>query len=69
MSDLRELYQQVILDHNKSPRNYGKMENQMHLLMVIILFVVIQLIYLKIENSIITDVMFEGEGCAICTSS
>ena len=71
MSDLRELYQQVILDHNKSPRNFGVLEDanreadghnplcgdKLH-------------IQLKIdENDRVVDVRFEGMGCAISTAS
>lgn len=70
MSDLRELYQQVILDHNKSPRNYGKIENPdafAHGNNPLCGDTID--IYLKIDNNIITDVKFEGAGCAICTSS
>jgi len=66
MSELSELYQQVILDHNKKPRNFriptkfnrraqghnplcGDQLN----------------VYLQVDNGMITDVAFEGSGCAI----
>ncbi len=69
-SELRELYQQVILDHNKSPRNFRVMENPtqeadghnplcgdtLH-------------IYLHVEDGIIKDVSFKGSGCAISKAS
>ena len=70
MEGLRELYQEVILDHNKNPRNYHKMEtaNRMadgrnplcgdH-----------YTIYLKVEDNIVVDVAFEGSGCAISKAS
>lgn len=70
MNNLRELYQQVILDHNKSPRNYGKIDNPdsfAHGNNPLCGDTID--IYLKISNGIIVDVMFEGAGCAICTSS
>ncbi len=71
MSELRELYQQVILDHNKNPRNFGKLENanrtregfnplcgdhlNVHL-------------HLNAED-VIQDIHFEGSGCAISKAS
>ena len=70
MSELSELYQQVILDHNKKPRNFHKLENanrsaegynplcgdQLH-------------IYLAVENDQVKDISFEGTGCAIFKAS
>ena len=69
--DLKYLYQQLILDHGKNPRNLGKFENfnkdakghnplcgdKVH-------------VYLKLdENKKISDIKFEGEGCAISMAS
>jgi nitrogen fixation NifU-like protein len=70
MSDLRELYQQVILDHHKKPRNFHKLEDanrqaEGHNPLCgdkIILF-------LKIEQGTIREVGFQGSGCAISTAS
>jgi len=70
MQNLRELYQEVILDHNKNPRNFRKMDqpdgfahgnnplcgDQID-------------VYLKIKNGAVEDVSFDGAGCAICMSS
>jgi nitrogen fixation NifU-like protein len=68
--ELRELYQQVILDHNKSPRNFRQMENATqhaegynplcgdHID-----------IYLLMEDGVVKDVSFRGEGCAISKAS
>jgi nitrogen fixation NifU-like protein len=68
--ELKELYQQVILDHNKSPRNFREIENATqhaegynplcgdHID-----------IYLIIEDGIIKDVSFKGRGCAISKAS
>ena len=70
MENLRELYQQVILDHNKNPRNYGKMDNPdgfAHGNNPLCGDTID--IYLRITEGIITQVLFEGAGCAICTSS
>jgi len=70
LNDLDELYKQVILDHNKNPRNFGILDNanshakghnplcgdQLDL-------------YLVIEDGLIKDVKFNGSGCAISKAS
>jgi nitrogen fixation protein NifU and related proteins len=70
MSELSELYQQVILDHNKKPRNFHKLESanrsaegynplcgdQLH-------------VYLQLEDDTVKDISFEGSGCAISKAS
>jgi nitrogen fixation NifU-like protein len=70
MSELRELYQQVILDHNKKPRHFGKLEaanrrqegfnplcgDHLH-------------VYLQMAGDHIEDIHFEGSGCAISKAS
>src|SRR5260221_9494832 len=70
MSALRELYQEVILDHNKSPRNFRTMADANrrvegynplcgdH-----------YTIFLKLDGDTIADVSFEGAGCAISKAS
>jgi len=70
MSDLRELYQQVILDHNKNPRNFHDMPDATnrvdgynplcgdH-----------YTIYLQLDGDVIRDVGFTGNGCAISKAS
>jgi len=70
MADLRELYQQVILDHHKKPRNYRKLENGNRKAEGYNPLCGDRLtLYLKVENGIVTDVGFEGSGCAISTAS
>jgi nitrogen fixation NifU-like protein len=70
MSDLRELYQEVILDHSKRPRNFGRLDtathhgdghnplcgDEIHL-------------DLEVADGRVKDVRFEGQGCAISTAS
>lgn len=70
MSDLRELYQQVILDHNKNPKNWRRLEDanchaegfnplcgdQLEL-------------FVKVEDGKINAIGFQGTGCAISKSS
>lgn len=69
--ELRDLYQQVILDHNKAPRNFRKIEDASN-------FAEGHnplcgdnvTIYLKVdENNIIKDISFQGSGCAISKAS
>ena len=70
MSDMRELYQEVILDHNRKPRNCYVMEcattsadghNPLCGDTV--------KVYLRVEDGVIEEISFQGEGCAICTAS
>jgi nitrogen fixation protein NifU and related proteins len=70
MSDLRDLYQEVILDHNRVPRNFGKLENanreaeghnplcgdRVR-------------VSLHVEGDRIEGIAFQGSGCAISTAS
>jgi nitrogen fixation protein NifU and related proteins len=70
MSDLRELYQQVILDHNKNPRNFHEMDGATsrvdgynplcgdH-----------YTVFLKVDGDTIQEVSFTGNGCAISKAS
>jgi len=70
MSDLKDLYQEVILDHNRNPRNCYIMDGASctadgHNP----LCGDIVKVYLRIENGIIEEISFQGQGCAICTAS
>jgi nitrogen fixation protein NifU and related proteins len=70
MSDLKALYQEIILDHNRHPRNFHKMEEAScsvdgynplcgdH-----------YTIYLKMDHDRITEIAFQGSGCAISKAS
>ena len=70
MSDLRELYQQVILDHNRNPRNFKEIPNATrkvdgynplcgdH-----------YTVFLQLEGETIRDIGFTGNGCAISKAS
>ena len=70
MSDLRELYQQVILDHNRNPRNFKELSNPDakvegynplcgdH-----------YTIFVNLEGDVIREVSFTGSGCAISKAS
>ena len=70
MSELSELYQQVILDHNKKPRNFHKLENANRTAEGYNPLCGDQLnVYLELENEQIKDIGFEGSGCAISKAS
>jgi len=71
MNDLRDLYEELILEHNRNPRNYPKKPegtnhsahgfnplcgDEFH-------------VHLRVEDGVVQDVGFEGAGCAISTAS
>ncbi len=70
MDVYKDLYQQLIIDHNQNPQNFGKLENASHsaeghnpLCGDVIN------VYLIEQDSIIEDIAFEGIGCAISKAS
>jgi len=68
--ELKELYQQVILDHNKSPRNYGIIDNPNHSAEGYNPLCGDKVnVYLEIENNIVKDISFQSSGCAISRAS
>jgi len=70
MSDLSELYQEVILDHNKRPRNYRVLEAPSHTAEGYNPLCGDRLsLFLKVEGDVIADVGFQGSGCAISKAS
>jgi nitrogen fixation NifU-like protein len=69
-NELRELYQEVILDHNKTPRNFRVLDPATHCAdgdnplcgdCVTV--------YLRVRNDLIEEAAFQGHGCAISTAS
>lgn len=69
-AELRELYQQVILDHNKSPRNFRTIENATQKAEGYNPLCGDRLdVYLVIKDGKVEDVSFKGEGCAISKAS
>lgn len=70
MPEMRDLYQETILDHNKKPRNFRAMENATRKLEGFNPLCGDRLtIYLHIVHDRIEDISFEGNGCAISKSS
>ena len=70
MSDLRDLYQEVILDHSKRPRNFhGMPEANRRAVGHNPLCCDRATVYLLVEGDVVRDVSFEGAGCSISTAS
>lgn len=70
MSDLRDLYQEVILDHYKRPRNFGTLPAANREAEGFNPLCGDQItIYLQMEGDVVQDIRFQGSGCAISTAS
>lgn len=70
MSELRELYQTVILDHNKNPRNFGAVDAATHRASGNNPLCGDQIeVTLEVSDGIVQDLRFDGSGCAISTAS
>ena len=71
VDDLRELYQEVILDHNKNPRNYGELSDANYTADGNNPLCGDRLtVYLKLDdNELVNEVAFTGKGCAISIAS
>lgn len=70
MNELRELYQEVILDHNSRPRNYRVIDPATHQANGFNPLCGDRVtLYLNLENDVIRDISFQGNGCAISTAS
>jgi nitrogen fixation NifU-like protein len=70
VSDPRELYQQVIIEHNKKPRNFGDLEactHQAHGLNPLCGDDIS--LKLVVEDGVVRDIRFQGQGCAISKAS
>src|SRR3954469_23516884 len=70
MSDLRDLYQEVILDHNRQPRNFGPMPEANRTAEGSNPLCGDQVkVFLKLAGDRVQEITFEGAGCAISTAS
>ena len=70
MSDLNDLYQEVILDHNRRPRNFHVLADASHRAEGYNPLCGDRLtLYLKVDGGVVRDVSFEGAGCAISKAS
>ena len=70
MSDLRELYQEMILDHGRSPRNFGPLSGANRSATGNNPLCGDRIaLHLCVEDGVVTDASFEGVGCAISVAS
>lgn len=70
MSDLKDLYQEMILDHSKRPRNFRTIDDATHDAEGFNPLCGDRLhVFLRVESSVVRDAAFEGTGCAISTAS
>jgi nitrogen fixation NifU-like protein len=70
MDDLRELYQEVIIDHSRHPRNFAELQNATHYAEGFNRLCGDKLnLYLHVKNNVIEEISFKGTGCAISTAS
>lgn len=70
MSDLREIYQDVILDHYRKPRNFAVLDNASHHAKGHNPLCGDRIdVYLSVEDGVVKEVAFQGAGCAISTAS
>lgn len=70
MGDLSDLYQEVILDHSKRPRNFGELARANRRAEGYNpLCGDRETVYVRLENDVLEDVGFRGSGCAISTAS
>jgi nitrogen fixation NifU-like protein len=70
MSDLSDLYQEVILDHNRSPRNFHRLDGASHHAEGYNPLCGDRVtVFVKIDGDRIADLAFEGAGCAISKAS
>src|SRR6059058_234066 len=68
--DLREIFQDIILDHGRHPRNFRALEHPTHLARGHNPLCGDRVtVYLAVEDERIADVSFEGRGCAISTAA
>ena len=70
MSAANQLYQEVILDHNRKPRNFGKLENASHQAEGLNPLCGDHIwVYLRVKGPQVEAIGFEGQSCAICKAS
>lgn len=70
MNELQDLYREVILDHNKQPRNFGELADADRIVEGVNPLCGDKMtLYLKLDGDSIADVRFKGTGCAISVAS
>ena len=70
MNDLQELYREVILDHNRHPRNFGELEEADRVVEGVNPLCGDKMtLYVKLDGDRVEDISFKGTGCAISVAS
>lgn len=70
MNELQELYREVILDHNRQPRNFGALENADRVVEGVNPLCGDRMkLYVKLDGERVSDIRFTGAGCAISVAS
>jgi len=68
--EIADLYQELIVDHSRRPRNYRRLENPTHQAEGFNPLCGDRVkVYVDLENNVVRDISFEGEGCAISKAS
>jgi nitrogen fixation protein NifU and related proteins len=70
VDELQELYREVILDHNRKPRNFGELPGANHVIEAVNPLCGDKLtLYVKVADGRVADIRFKGTGCAISVAS
>src|SRR5262245_43402623 len=68
--EIRDLYQELIVDHSRRPRNFGRLDHATHQAEGFNPLCGDKIrVYVNLENDVVRDLSFEGEGCAISKAS
>jgi len=70
VDDVQDLYRQVILDHNRNPRNFGEIGDATRVISAVNPLCGDKLtLYVKLDDGTVSDIRFKGSGCAISVAS
>lgn len=70
MNELQDLYREVILDHNRTPRNFGELEDADRIIEGVNPLCGDRMtLYVKLDGDTVQDISFKGTGCAISVAS
>ena len=70
MSEIRELYQELIVEHSRRPRNFGKLDGADHEATGYNPLCGDKVtVYVKLDGNVVREIRWEGSGCAISTAS
>ena len=70
MNELQDLYREVILDHNRQPRNFGEIEDADRIVEGVNPLCGDKMtLYVKLDGDKVSDIRFQGTGCAISVAS